>query len=131
MRLIDYNQYENEVRRIKEQALKSSKPVQPKIDMLPMIPLTPAIVLPANRKEEPVVKVHKPRGDKDLTRYYSRTTERRDHTSRSPASGASPTPMNTSVQTTRSFLPENDEQKRIRELATESFREKIDILKVC
>jgi uncharacterized protein YgfB (UPF0149 family) len=35
------------------------------------------------------------------------------------------------MQADRSFPSEGDEQRRIRELAAESFQEKIEILKVC
>lgn len=50
MRLIDYNEYESEVRRLQEQALHVTKPGQTQADTPPLVPLTPAIVLPASQK---------------------------------------------------------------------------------
>jgi hypothetical protein len=52
MRLIDYNEYESEVRRLHEQASHVPKPGQIQADAPPLVPLTPAIVLPASRKGE-------------------------------------------------------------------------------
>lgn len=133
MRFIDYNEYENEVQRLQQEAARDAKRSrsQPASVSPPsLVPLTPAIVLPAPRKQDTAQQSQKSKSEKDLTTYYSRTTETRDHISRSPLPRVSPTPVNTPVKAQRDFPHETDEQQRIRELAAESFQEKIEILKV-
>jgi hypothetical protein len=124
MRLIDYNEYENEVQRIQREAARKAAHKHLPATSPPVISLTPAIVLPAPRRQEAPKIEQKSRADSDLATYYSRTTERRDHTSRSPAPRISPVPITTVGDV------ETDEKDRIKELAAESFKEKIEILKV-